>query len=129
MPRSYPGWLSLGCIAILSTQCCRPSSFHHVNGCAGTMSCYVNMQGEWKQRTIPNPEYFKVEAPLDLLAPIVAVGFELWTTDTGYTFDSVMIGKGQEGLDAAAAYIRKVWKPRHQAEVSIGSKQMHHYCW
>eukprot|EP00878_Enallax_costatus_P042327 GHUV01049614.1.p1 GENE.GHUV01049614.1~~GHUV01049614.1.p1 ORF type:complete len:137 (-),score=14.34 GHUV01049614.1:89-475(-) len=74
-------------------------------------------QGPWVQRTIPNPNYYKVESPLDLLAPITAVAFELWTTEPGYTFDSVLLGVGEEGLDAAAAYMRQTRRPRHQVEV------------
>jgi calnexin len=74
-------------------------------------------QGPWKQRQIPNPAYFKVDNPLELLAPIAAVAFELWTTDRGYTFDSVMLGSGEAGIAAAAAYMRDIWRPRNHAEV------------
>lgn len=76
-----------------------------------------SLQGPWKQRTILNPAYFKLESPLNLLSPITAVAFELWTTEPGYTFDSVLLGVGQEGLEAAAAYMRQTWQPRHKAEV------------
>ena len=38
-------------------------------------------------------------------------------TDKGYTFDSVMLGSGEEGLAAAAAYMRDTWRPRNLAEV------------
>lgn len=68
---------------------------------------------------IPNPNHFKLEAPLQLLSPITAVAFEVWTTEPGYTFDSVMLGVGEEGLKAAAAYMRHTWRPRHQVEVGM----------
>jgi hypothetical protein len=75
------------------------------------------VQGDWKQREISNPGYFKLEDPLELVAPIAAVAFELWTTDVGYTFDSVLLGSGEAGIAAAAAYMRDTWRPRNLAEV------------
>jgi hypothetical protein len=70
---------------------------------------------------IPNPDYYKVENVLDLMAPVAGVAFELWTTDTGYTFDGVLVGQGEQGLDAAKTYLNKIWRPRHKAEVSTWS--------
>jgi hypothetical protein len=81
------------------------------------MLCRVVRQGPWKQRQISNPAYFKVDNPLELLAPVAAVAFELWTTDRGYTFDSVLLGSGDAGIAAAAAYMRDTWRPRNHAEV------------
>eukprot|EP00775_Hariotina_reticulata_P013784 gene13784-13905_t len=74
-------------------------------------------KGPWKQRMIPNPDYYKVENVLELLPPVAGVAFELWTTDTGYTFDGVLVGQGDPGMDAAKTYLNKVWRPRHKAEV------------
>jgi hypothetical protein len=67
---------------------------------------------------VPNPAHFKLDSPLDLLSPIAGVAFELWTTEAGYTFDSVLLGAGDAGLAAAASYMRHTWRPRNKAEVS-----------
>lgn len=72
-------------------------------------------KGPWQQRTLPNPAYFKAEAPLSLLAPIVGVAFELWVTEPGYTFDNILIGRGQQGLEAAA-YMGKAGQARRLAQ-------------
>lgn len=53
------------------------------------------------------------------MAPIIAVAFELWVTEPGYTFDSILLGKGEQGLDAAAAYMRQVWRPRFRVQVGM----------
>lgn len=58
-----------------------------------------------------------MDDPLALLPPIGGVAFELWTTDVGYTFDSVLLGSGDGGIAAAAAYMRDTWRPRNNAEV------------
>jgi len=86
--------------------------------CCAVLCCAV--QGPWEQRQIPNPAYFKVDNPLDLLPPVAAVAFELWTTEPGYTFDSVLLGSGDSGIAAAAAYMRDIWRPRNHAEVRGG---------
>jgi hypothetical protein len=78
---------------------------------------FHSLQGPWQQRTLPNPAYFKAEAPLSLLAPIVGIAFELWVTEPGYTFDNVLLGRGQQGLEAAA-YMGKVGQARRLAQVS-----------
>lgn len=36
-------------------------------------------KGVWKARMIPNPDHYVPEKPLEGLAPISAVGIELWT--------------------------------------------------
>jgi hypothetical protein len=76
------------------------------------------LQGPWQQRTIPNPDYYKEEAPLSQLAPIVGVAFELWVTEPGYTFDNILIGRGQQGLEAAA-YMGKAAQARRLAQVGF----------
>ena len=76
-------------------------------------------QGPWKQREIPNPAYFKVDNPLELLSPVAGVAFELWTTDPGYIFDSVLLGSGEAGIAAAAAYMKDTWRRRNHAEVRV----------
>jgi hypothetical protein len=43
-----------------------------------------------------------------------ALAFELWTIDSGYTFDNVMLGNDEA---AAAAAREQLWKPRIEAEV------------
>jgi calnexin len=49
------------------------------------------------------------------LAPIGAVGFELWTMDDGVLFDNVLIGRSEA---EAAAFAASTWAVRHAAEVA-----------
>ena len=49
------------------------------------------LQGEWKARRIPNPDYFEDTNPFRSMTPIAAVGFELWTVTGGVYFDNIII--------------------------------------
>lgn len=71
-------------------------------------------QGEWKQKTIPNPDYFKEDSPLSHVDPIGGVAIEIWTTDDGYIFDSIMVAQDEA---PAEQYRADVWVKRHEAEV------------
>lgn len=70
-------------------------------------------KGEWKARQIANPEFFEDPQPWKSIAPIGAVGFELWTMDDGVLFDNVLITRSEEEAKAFAA---KTWGARHVIE-------------
>jgi len=78
-------------------------------------------KGEWKARQIPNPEHFEDAAPWKSLAPIGAVGFELWTMDDGVLFDNVLITRSEEEAKEFAA---KTWGVRHAAETAARDTAM-----
>eukprot|EP00210_Caulerpa_lentillifera_P000011 g10.t1 len=69
-------------------------------------------KGEWKAKMIPNPDYYFDESPLNNLAPIGSVGFELWTMDEGIIFDNIII---TQELDLAEKY-RIQWETRKELE-------------
>ena len=71
-------------------------------------------QGPWAPRKIANPHYFRDDAPLGNLGSIGAAAVEIWTMDTGYYFDNVLIGSDPA---AAAAYRTSHWAPKLAAEV------------
>jgi len=66
-------------------------------------------KGVWAPRKIENPEYFEETDPYSKLASIVAVGFELWTTYSGASFDNILI-TSDEAVAATAA--NQFWLPK-----------------
>lgn len=97
-----------------------PSTLPHTTITApasATQPCTVPLcpQGEWVQKQIPNPKYYQDEAPLNNVAPIKALAFELWTIDSGYTFDNVLLSTDEAEAQQAR---EELWKPKHAAEVS-----------
>ena len=70
------------------------------------------LQGEWKQATIPNPDYYVDETPLKSMAAISFVGFELWIMDEDIFFDNIVVTKDPE---LAASY-REKWSERSGIE-------------
>jgi len=48
-------------------------------------------KGVWAPRKIPNPDFFEDSQP-SKFEPIGAIGFELWTMNSGISFDNIYIG-------------------------------------
>lgn len=57
---------------------------------------------------VPNPEYDPdlARAPLSHVPAVVAVALELWTTDSGYTFDNILITTVRPNLPSHGSYDR-----------------------
>ncbi|KAJ1962422.1 hypothetical protein GGI12_002661 [Dipsacomyces acuminosporus] len=72
-------------------------------------------KGEWAPRRIPNPEYFE-DLDLYKLSKIDAVGFELWTMQSGITFDNIYLGDSAETAEAIG---KSIWKPKFDVESAI----------
>ncbi|KAJ2746202.1 hypothetical protein GGI20_001557 [Coemansia sp. BCRC 34301] len=72
-------------------------------------------KGEWAPRRISNPGFFE-DHDLYKLSQIDAVGFELWTMQSGITFDNIYLGSSP---DAAALIADNVWKPKHDVELAV----------
>jgi len=60
-------------------------------------------KGPWNPKKIVNPEYFEDPNPFSHLAAINAITFELWTTQSGYTFDNLLITDSEEEANEMAA--------------------------
>ena len=73
-------------------------------------------QGPWAPRKIANPHYFRDDAPLGNLGRIGAAAVEIWTMDTGYFFDNVLVGSDPA---SAAAHRTSHWAPKLAAEVGL----------
>ncbi|EFJ41946.1 hypothetical protein VOLCADRAFT_77379 [Volvox carteri f. nagariensis] len=77
-------------------------------------------KGPWVQRTLPNPDYFAEEEPLRTgVGPIGGVALELWTIDSGYMFDNILITRD---LEVAELAVNQLWKPRNEAERRVQVK-------
>ncbi|KAJ1896395.1 hypothetical protein LPJ81_004755, partial [Coemansia sp. IMI 209127] len=76
-------------------------------------------KGEWKPRRISNPGYFE-DLELYRLSPIDAVGFELWTMQSGISFNNIYLGSSES---VAAQISEDVWKPKHDSELAVGEAQ------
>ncbi|XP_068158311.1 calnexin-like [Drosophila tropicalis] len=50
-----------------------------------------NFQGIWTPRKIPNPDFFEDLKPFQTMAPISAVGLELWSMSPDILFDNLII--------------------------------------
>ncbi|KAJ2551719.1 hypothetical protein EV175_003587, partial [Coemansia sp. RSA 1933] len=72
-------------------------------------------KGEWKPRRISNPDYFE-DLELYKLSPIGAVGFELWTMQSGISFNSIYVGSSES---TAMQIAEDVWKPKHDSELAV----------
>ncbi|PNW81486.1 hypothetical protein CHLRE_07g357900v5 [Chlamydomonas reinhardtii] len=79
-------------------------------------------KGPWTQRLIPNPDFYEDEAPItSSVAPIGGVALELWTIDSGYMFDNLIITRDPQ---LAALALEQLWKPRHEQEVKAFETQL-----
>ncbi|CAO4370452.1 unnamed protein product [Caenorhabditis nigoni] len=58
-------------------------------------------KGKWSPRLIDNPNYFEPK-PFDGLAPISAVGIELWTMSENILFDNILITSSEQDASEIA---------------------------
>lgn len=96
---------------------------HLVHGCGPSPPAIAppSPQGPWTQRLIPNPDFYEDEAPItSSVAPIGGVALELWTIDSGYMFDNLIITRDPQ---LAALALEQLWKPRHEQEVRRGVRR------
>ncbi|KAK9831361.1 hypothetical protein WJX81_005717 [Elliptochloris bilobata] len=77
-------------------------------------------KGPWAPRKIPNPHYFRDDAPLGNLGKIGAAAIEIWTMDTGYFFDNVLVASDPA---AAAAHRDSHWTPKLAVEAEIKARE------
>ncbi|KAI0216389.1 hypothetical protein LSAT2_031602 [Lamellibrachia satsuma] len=73
--------------------------------------------GKWKPRKIPNPDYFEDSDPYKM-APIGAIGLELWSMSDDIVFDNFIITDTKSVADVWAA---DTWEVKRLQEVSGGS--------
>ncbi len=104
-------------MCLVATYC----SFVSVCRRANALVWLLALQGQWVQKTIPNPEYFEEDAPLAKVGDIGAVAIEIWTVDQGYVFDGILVDS-KEG--AALRYREEVWAPRFEKEVSVVTRAL-----
>lgn len=71
-------------------------------------------KGVWAPRKIANPDYFEDEAP-SKFEPIGAIGFELWTMNSGILFDNIYVG---HSTDEATEIKQKTFDIKHKIEVA-----------
>ncbi|XP_063046205.1 calnexin [Engraulis encrasicolus] len=72
-----------------------------------------NYKGPWKPRSIPNPAYFEDLHPFRM-APVRAVGLELWSLTAGVLFDNILLC---DDLAIAQHWTQDTWGQRKQAGV------------
>ncbi len=82
--------------------------------CASDDETRCALQGPWAPRKIANPHHFVDDAPLSKLGKIGAAAVEIWTMDTGYYFDNVLVASSPA---TAAAHRERHWAPKLAAEV------------
>jgi Calreticulin family len=75
-------------------------------------------QGPWAPRKIPNPAYYNDEEPLKHIGEVGAVAIEVWTMDSGYFFDDVLVASDPAD---AAAFAAETFEPKKKLEVRWGA--------
>lgn len=78
-------------------------------------------KGPWKQATIPNPDFYEDKTPLAAIGSIGAVAFELWTIDSGYTFDNLVITDDEE---VAESIRDETWAKKLASEKAATDKKV-----
>ena len=68
----------------------------------------------WKPRKIANPKYYKDDTPLANIGKINAVAIEIWTMDSGFYFDNIVVANDPA---IAAEFRDKTWAPKKEVEV------------
>ena len=68
----------------------------------------------WKPALIANPAYYKDETPLANIGKIDAVAIEIWTMDSGFFFDDIVVANDPS---LAAEFREKTYGPKKAAEV------------
>ncbi|KAJ2161416.1 hypothetical protein GGF46_001511 [Coemansia sp. RSA 552] len=76
-------------------------------------------KGKWAPRLIDNPEYYEDLEPYKL-TKIGGIGFELWTMQSGITFDNIYLG---DNAVVAQQIADNVWKPKHDSELAVREAQ------
>lgn len=71
-------------------------------------------KGKWQARQIDNPHFYEETKPL-LYAPVGGLGFELWSMQSGFMFDNVLLTTNVSDADV----MQKIWKQKFDAESSI----------
>nr|XP_015207123.1 PREDICTED: calnexin-like [Lepisosteus oculatus]XP_015207124.1 PREDICTED: calnexin-like [Lepisosteus oculatus] len=74
-----------------------------------------NYQGQWQPRLIPNPGYFEDPHPFRM-APLGAVGLELWAQTAGVLFDNLLVCAD---MRLARRWTRLTWEQRLSAERAL----------
>ncbi len=72
------------------------------------------VQGVWKPAKIPNPKFYNDTEPLKNIGRINAAAIEIWTMDSAYYFDDIVVANDPR---VAEAFLDKTWGPKHAAEV------------
>ena len=81
----------------------------------------------WKPALIANPAFYKDETPLANIGKIDAVAIEIWTMDSGFFFDDIVVANDPS---LAAEFREKTYGPKKVAEVcSCGPACAHHTGW
>ena len=72
-----------------------------------------NFKGIWKPKKIPNPDHFDDPNPFQNLAPISAIGLELWSMSNNILFDNFLITSDSE---MASHYASETWAKKKTKE-------------
>jgi len=85
--------------------------------------------GPWKPRQIVN-QFFYTDLHPHNLPPIVGLGIELWTTDSGIMFDNILITHNKSVADdfAQRTFLEKRRHPRLEPE-TVPSTKFDYYVW
>ncbi|KDD73682.1 calreticulin, partial [Helicosporidium sp. ATCC 50920] len=69
-------------------------------------------KGVWSPREIANPAYFVDEHPLAHIGEVGAVALEIWTMDSDYYFDNVVVSNDF----GEAAALKSAWEAKYEVE-------------
>ncbi|VDM57167.1 unnamed protein product [Angiostrongylus costaricensis] len=78
-----------------------------------------NFRGVWAPRQIENPGYFE-PVPFEGLAPITAIGIELWTMSQNIVFDNILVCDSE---DLAADIARQTYTVRRAEDARFAASQ------
>ena len=73
----------------------------------------------WKPALIANPKYYKDDTPLAHIGKINAVAIEIWTMDSGFYFDDIVVANDAE---VAAEFMETTYGPKKAAEVRVRAR-------
>ncbi|PIO76432.1 calreticulin family protein [Teladorsagia circumcincta] len=76
-------------------------------------------RGVWTPRQIENPHYFEPK-PFEGLAPITAIGIELWTMSQNIIFDNILVCESE---DLAAEVAKQTYTLRRAEDARLASSQ------
>jgi len=75
----------------------------------------IAFKGKWKPRQIPNPDYFEDLHPFHF-TPMSAIGFELWTMNSGILFDNILI---TYDMAIAEKYAEQTWSKKYPIQKKL----------